>query len=84
LLDLSFEQPFFLMVMRDFLKNLRMLQLGFQDILLVTLAYAVACFRRLFHLIQKIVTLLQNAKRLLDVGQLEVNHLEIPRHRSPN
>jgi len=56
LLDLSFQQPFFLMVMSDFLKNLRVLQLGFQDILLVTLAYAVACFCRLFHLIQKIVT----------------------------
>jgi len=43
LLDLGFKQSFFLMVVRDLLKNLRVLQLSFQHILLIALAYAVAC-----------------------------------------
>ena len=52
LLDLGFQQSFFLMVVRDFLKNLRVLQLSFQHILLITLTHAVACLGRLLHLIQ--------------------------------
>ena len=40
------------MVVSDFLENFRVLQLCFQDILLIALAHAVACFCRLLHLIQ--------------------------------
>jgi len=40
LLDLGFKQSLFLMVVRDLLKNLRVLQLSFQHILLIALAYA--------------------------------------------
>jgi hypothetical protein len=52
LLDLCFEESFFLMVVCDLLKNLRVLQLSFQHILLIALAYAVACLSRLLYLSQ--------------------------------
>jgi hypothetical protein len=42
LLDLSFEQSFFLMVVCDHLENLRVLQLSSEHIVLIALAYAVA------------------------------------------
>jgi len=51
LLNLSFKQSFFLMVVGDLLKNLRVLQLSFQHILLIALTHAVACLGRLLHLI---------------------------------
>jgi hypothetical protein len=43
LLDLSFEQSFFLMVVCDLSENLRVLQLSFEHIVLIALARAVAC-----------------------------------------
>ena len=52
LLDLGFQQSFFLMVVCDLLQNLRVLQLSFQHILLIALAHAVACLGRFLHLIQ--------------------------------
>ena len=77
LLDLGFKQSFFLMVVRDLLQNLRVLQLSFQHILLIALADAVACLGRLLYLIQQLVASLQNAEGLLNVGQAEIDHLEI-------
>src|SRR2546429_3802136 len=50
LLDLGFKQSFFLMVVCDLLKNLRVLQLSFQHILLIALAHAIACLSRLLYL----------------------------------
>jgi hypothetical protein len=82
LLDLGFKQSFFLMVMCDLLQNLRVLQLGFQDILLIALAHAVACLGRLPYLIQQLVTSLENAEGLLNEGQAEIDHLEISHDRS--
>ena len=82
LLDLGFKQSFFLMVVCDLLKNLRVLQLSFQHILLIALAHAVACLGRLLYLIQQLVTSLQNAEGLLNVGQAEIDHLEISHYRS--
>src|SRR5260370_24180482 len=52
LFDLGFKQSFFLMVVCDLLKNLRVLQLSFQHILLIALPYPVASLRRLLPLLQ--------------------------------
>ena len=82
LLDLGFKQSFFLMVVCDLLKNLGVLQLSFQHILLIALAHAVACLGRLPYLIQQLVTSLENTEGLLNVGQAEIDHLEISHDRS--
>jgi len=82
LLDLRLKQSFFLMVVCDLLKNLRVLQLSLQHILLVTLTHAIACLGRLLHLIQQRATSLQNPDRLLNVGEAEIDHLEIAHDRS--
>src|ERR1700691_5139892 len=70
------------MVVRDLLEDLRVLQLSFQYVLLIALANAVARLRCLLYLSQYRVTSLQDAKRLLNVGQLEINHLEVSHNRS--
>src|SRR5713101_1541082 len=69
LLDLGFKQSFFLMVVCDLLKNLRVLQLSFQHILLIALAHTIACLGRLLYLIQYRVTSLENPEGLLNVCQ---------------
>ena len=70
------------MVVRELLQNLGVLQLSFQHILLVALAHAVTCLGRLLYLAQQLVTPLQNPEGLLNVGQVEIDHLEISHYRS--
>ena len=64
-------------MMSDFLQDLRVLQLGFEHILLIALSNAIARFRSLLHLTQQLIAFLQNAEGLLNVSQFEVDHLEV-------
>jgi hypothetical protein len=54
-----------------------MLQLRLQHILLIALAHAVMCFGGLLYLIQQLVTSLQDAEGLLNVGKAEVDYLQV-------
>ena len=65
------------MVMRDFLQNLCVLQLGLEHILLVSLANSIPRLRRLFHLAEKLITAQKGSKSLLDVRQLVVHTLQV-------
>src|SRR5438128_12639606 len=68
------------MMVRNFLKNLRVLELRFEYVLLIALAHAVACFCSLFYLVQQLLAFQQDPKRLLNIGELKIGRLQIAHH----
>ena len=65
------------MVVRDLLQDLGVLQLGLENILLIALTYSIPRLGGFLDLIQQAVAFLQDSKRLLNIGQAEIDHLEI-------
>ena len=65
------------MVVRDLLQDLGVLQLSLENILLIALTYSIPRLGGFLDLIQQAVAFLQDSERLLNIGQAEIDHLEI-------
>src|SRR5438270_8282633 len=67
---------------RDFLKNAGTLELGLEDLSLVSLAHTIVRLGYLFHFSEQLVISQQHAKRLLKISELEVCHFELLDHHT--
>ena len=61
-----------------------MLQLCLQHVLLISLTDSIPVLRYFLNLIEQLIIPLQNAQRLLNVGQVKIHLLQIFDYLTPN